>query len=263
MQITVTTWNVNGIRARIENITAWVDEKNPDILCLQEIKCQEKDFPKEYFLSKGYNVYLLGQKSFNGVAIISKFPSIETKKNISDNIEDEQSRLIECTFEINLTKIKVCCIYLPNGNPIDTDKFTYKIDWMIRLKNYLKKELSKEISYIVLGDFNVIPTRKDAKNYEQWVDDALFNKLSIKKYRELINIGLYDCHILKQLPLHTYTQWDYQKGAWQNNNGVRIDHILLSSYATKLLTDYSIDKNERSKEKPSDHVPVTATLTID
>ena len=263
MKIKVTTWNVNGIRARIENVLEWIDSNNPDVLCLQEIKCLEEDFPQELFTSKGYNVYLLGQKSFNGVAIISKFISLDTKKNIPDNTSDIQSRMIECTFKINSKNIKVCCIYLPNGNPVNTEKFTYKIEWMDRLKNYIEKELLKEIPYIALGDFNVIPTRDDVKNYEEWVDDALFNKLSIRKYRELINIGLYDCHVLKQIPLKQYTQWDYQRGAWQNNNGVRIDHILLSSYATKYLSDYQIDKNERSKDKPSDHVPVTATLTID
>jgi exodeoxyribonuclease III len=262
MEFMLTTWNVNGIRARIENVTEWLDSNNPDILCLQEIKCLEKNFPKDIFTSRGYNVYLVGQKSFNGVAIISKFLSIETKKNIICASNDTQSRSIECTFEINSFKFIVCCIYLPNGNPIDTDKFTYKIEWMDNLKNYIKKELAKEIPYAVLGDFNVIPTRNDVKNYEEWIDDAIFNKLSIKKYRELVNIGLYDCHKLKQIPLKQYTQWDYQRGAWQNNNGVRIDHILLSSYATRYLTDYRIDENERSKNKPSDHVPVTAILNI-
>jgi exodeoxyribonuclease-3 len=258
----IATWNINGVRARIENATAWVREAQPDVLCFQEIKSEDAAFPADAFGDLGYNVATHGQKGFNGVALVSKLPFDEVIRRLPGDDGDEQARFIEGVFSVKGGVVRVASLYLPNGNPIGTDKFAYKLAWMKRLEAYAKKHLALEEPFVLAGDYNVIPEPEDARNPEAWTNDALFQPESRKAFRRLVNLGLTDafraCH---PEPGH-YTFWDYQAAAWQRNNGIRIDHLLLSPQAADRLVSASIDKRTRAWEKPSDHVPVVIELDV-
>jgi len=196
MKLKISSWNVNGIRARVEEIPRWLKEYSPDILCLQETKCLNEDFPSNVFDELGYNLYLNGQKSFNGVAIFSKYELTDIDFHLYPGSDDEQARFIEAKLNIpgNPTMI-INCIYLPNGNPYPSEKFDYKLEWMQKLCNRAKDNMSSELPYIILGDFNIIPTEKDVYDHTNWLDDALFRIESKKKYRQLINLGLFDAFL--------------------------------------------------------------------
>ena len=259
MIIKISTWNVNGVRARIDVLTSWLKNNQPDILCLQETKCVNEEFPKDHFESMGYIVYLNGQKSFNGVAILSKYELTDLDFQIYHDKEEEQARFIEAILKIpNNLPFKINCIYLPNGNPYPSEKFNYKLDWMDRLVERAKMNISLELPYIILGDFNIIPTEEDVYDHTNWLDDALFRIESRKKYRQLKNLGLYDAFLLDTKSMVEYTHWDYQGGAWDKNEGIRIDHILLSPSACNIFKNMTSHTNTRASEKPSDHIPVTA-----
>jgi len=258
----IATWNVNSIKQRIENLTAWLSERAPDIVCLQETKCVDDAFPREPFEALGYNVAVHGQKTFNGVALLSKIPFDEVTARLPGDDADTHARFLEAVVSTAGRVMRIASIYLPNGNPPDTDKYAYKIDWMNRLIHYAGDRLALEEVLVLAGDFNVIPTELDARNPRAWVGDALFLPHTREKFRSLCNLGLTDAIRAGSDAPGLYTFWDYQAGAWPKNDGIRIDHLLVSPPAADRLTAAGIDKHVRGWEKPSDHVPVWADLDL-
>jgi exodeoxyribonuclease III len=257
----IATWNINGVRARIENLLAWLKESAPDIVCLQEIKTVDEDFPRGEIEALGYHVETHGQKGFNGVALLSKSSPLEVTRGLPGNDEDAQSRYIEGLFKLGGGVVRVGGLYLPNGNPLGTEKFPYKLAWMERLIAHAKARLDLEEPFILAGDYNVIPEPQDCFNPKAWEGDALFQPQSRQALRRLEALGLTDAVRAVTDAPKTYTYWDYQAGAWQKNNGIRIDHLLLSAEATDRLVSVSIEKHVRAWEKPSDHVPVAVELS--
>lgn len=258
----VATFNVNSVKQRIGHLCDWLKETSPDIVCLQEIKCVDEAFPRMEIEALGYNVETHGQKTFNGVALLSKHPFDEVIRGLPGDDEDQQARYIEGVISTKKGVVRVGGLYLPNGNPLGTEKFTYKLKWMDRLIAHAKTLLAYEEPFVLAGDYNVIPMPLDAKNPDAWVDDALFQPESRAKFRELLALGLTDALRATTDDGGLYTFWDYQAGAWQRNNGIRIDHLLLSPQAADKLTGVVIDKEMRAQEKPSDHVPVRAIFDI-
>ena len=255
----ISSWNVNSVRARIENIKDYLNKFSPNILLMQEIKTEEKNFPFNEFEDLGYHSYVFGQKSYNGVAIISK----KKLENVStDIIKDKlkQARTISADNEFKKRKILVINIYTPNGNPVDTEKYDYKKKWLNDLTKVLKKLGQKNENIILSGDFNIIPAAEDVYNAKSFEDDALFRLEIRKKYREILNMGYVDSYRHKYPDTEGYTFWDYMRGAWQKNNGMRIDHFLLSNSLINILKNVSINKTPRGKEKPSDHTPIEIEL---
>ena len=257
----IATWNVNSVKARLDNALAWLKEAKPDIACLQELKCEDKAFPAQAFEDLGYNILAHGQKAYNGVAILSRMPAEDVRRGLPGEPDDVQARYLEAVFATPQRTVRVASIYLPNGNPPDTEKFAYKLRWMERLHAHVRDLLKLEEPLVLAGDYNVIPTRLDARFPDAWVEDALFRPESRAKFRSLVNLGLTDAvrAIHGEAP-DLYTFWDYQAGAWQRNNGIRIDHLLLSPQAADLLKSARIDREVRTQEKPSDHVPAVIEL---
>jgi exodeoxyribonuclease-3 len=261
--VRIATWNVNSIKQRIDSAPTWLAERKPDIVCLQETKCVDDAFPREAFESLGYNIASHGQKSFNGVAILSKFPFDEVNKGLPGDATDDHARFIEAAVSTAQGVLRIASIYLPNGNPPESEKYSYKIGWMKRLSAYVRERLSFEEPLILAGDYNVIPTAADARNPQAWAGDALFLPRTRDEFRALIHLGLTDAVRATSDEAGLYTFWDYQAGAWQKNNGIRIDHVLLSPSAADRLIDVGIDRHVRTWEKPSDHVPVWIDLAIE
>jgi exodeoxyribonuclease-3 len=259
----IATWNVNSIRQRIEPVMAWLKETQPDIACLQEIKCTDDAFPRLEFESVGYNVVTHGQKTFNGVALLSKLPFDETKSGLAGDDEDAHARFLEGVVTLKNGVLRIACLYLPNGNPVDSDKYPYKLKWMSRLLEYSKERLKSEEPLILAGDFNVIPAAEDVHNPAAWVNDALFRPTTRESFQALLGLGLTDALRAVNDTPGQYTFWDYQAGAWQKNWGLRIDHLLMSPQASDRLIDVGIDSYVRAWEKPSDHVPVWADLDLE
>jgi exodeoxyribonuclease-3 len=259
----IATWNVNSIRQRMDSLVAWLAERQPDIVCLQEIKCVDDAFPREPLEALGYNVAVHGQKTFNGVALLSKFPFDEVAPGLIGDEADVQARFLEALISTKTGVVRVACLYLPNGNPAPGDKYDYKLRWMDRLIKFSHERLKLEEPFILAGDYNVIPSAEDAKRPEAWVNDALFLPQTREKFRSLINLGLTDAVRASSDAADLYTFWDYQAGSWQKNDGIRIDHLLLSPQAADRLTGAGIDKHVRSWDKPSDHVPVWIDLAIE
>ena len=257
----IATWNVNSVNARIETVEAWFREHAPDVACLQEIKCVDEKFPREVFEGLGYNVETHGQKTYNGVAIVSKHPLSEVRRGLPGGDGDEQSRYIEALVE-GPTPVRVGGLYLPNGNPIGTEKFAYKLAWMERLRRHAADLLAFEEPLVLCGDYNVIPGPEDAKNPQNWTRDALFQPESRMAWRAFKALGLYEAHELAGSPAQTYTFWDYQAGAWRRNDGIRIDHHFLSPQAADRFAGYEVHRDAREMEKPSDHVPVVVDLAL-
>lgn len=255
----VATWNVNSIRVRLNHVKEFITKKKPDVLLLQELKAQNHDIPKNELEDLGFNIIFKGQKSYNGVAILSKHPITDIKDNLYDNIQEEQARYIECWIDSSPNGIRVASIYLPNGNPINSDKFDYKIEWMDKLKTRAEKLLSYEETTILGGDYNVCPHDKDASNPEMMKNDALFQPLSRNKFREILNLGYFDAW--NTINKHSeWTYWDYGR-AFEQNKGLRIDHFLLSPKALDKLESIEIEKYFRALEKPSDHAPVIINIS--
>ena len=255
----IATFNVNGIKARIETVPAWLTASAPDVAVLQEIKSVDEGFPREVFEDLGYRVETHGQKGFNGVAILSKLPLEDVSRGLPGGAEDEQARWIEATV-IGARAVRVCGLYLPNGNPAPGPKYDYKLAWMERLRLRALALLATEEPFVMLGDFNVIPQAEDAAKPEAWVADALFLPETRAAFRRIMNLGLTDAFRAREPRPGQYSFWDYQAGAWERNNGIRIDHLLLSPQCADLLLDCQIDKGVRGQDKPSDHVPVWALL---
>lgn len=257
----IATFNINGVRARIETLTGWLSEAQPDVVVLQEIKTQDEGFPREPIADLGYNIETHGQKGFNGVAILSKLPLEDVTRGLPGDEADEQARYIEATV-VGRQAVRVAGLYLPNGNPQPGPKFDYKLAWMARLRAQALRLLDSEMPVLMLGDYNVIPEARDAARPEKWVDDALFQPESRAGLRRILFDGWTEAVRLRD-PDATrgpFTFWDYQAGAWQRDDGIRIDHALLSPQAADLLIDLGIDRDERAKDKPSDHVPVWVDL---
>lgn len=259
----IATWNVNSIKQRMENTAAWLSERQPDIVCLQEIKCVDEAFPREAFEALGYNVAVHGQKAFNGVAILSKYRFDEVTSGLPGDASDDHARFIEAVVSTERGSLRVASIYLPNGNPVGTEKYPYKIKWMDRLIHYANERLKLEEPLILAGDYNVIPSAIDARNPAAWQGDALFLPATREKFRALCNLGLTDAVRAGSDAGGLYTFWDYQAGAWPKNDGIRIDHVLLSPQAADRLTSAAIERHVRGWEKPSDHVPVVVDLALD
>ena len=251
----ISSWNVNSVRARIENVINYLKTDKPDILFLQEIKTENVNFPTEDFKKLGYDSYVFGQKSYNGVAFLSKVKINNCKTNFI-NDELKQSRIITGEIINNKKKIKLINIYVPNGNPINTEKYTYKKNWLTKFLKSIKKELTLEKNIIISGDFNIIPEEIDVYNHEKYIDDALF-KIEIRKfYRELLNYGFKDMFRFIHKVKQEYTFWDYMAGSWPKNYGMRIDHFLVTDSLIENVKDIVINKKPRSKIKPSDHTPI-------
>ncbi|GAA4112497.1 exodeoxyribonuclease III [Aminobacter aganoensis] len=258
----IVTWNINGVRARIDNLMHWLKESAPDIVCLQEIKTVDEGFPRFEIEALGYNVETHGQKGFNGVAILSKLPFDEVNRGLPGDDSDEQARFIEGVFSTDNGVLRVVSLYLPNGNPVGTEKFPYKLSWMARLERWAAERLALEEALVLAGDYNVIPEAIDARNIELWLGDALFQPETRQAFRRLENLGFTEAVRSVTDQRDVYTFWDYQAGAWQKNNGIRIDHLLLSPEAANRFTSASIEKHVRAWEKPSDHVPVAIDLAL-
>lgn len=258
----IATWNVNSIKVRVENTLAWLKERNPDVVCLQELKCVDEAFPREAFEAAGYNVATHGQKTYNGVAILSKRPLEDVTRGLPGDPSDEQARYIEGVISTETGAIRIASLYLPNGNPLGTEKFPYKLGWMARLNAHAKGRLALEEQFVLAGDYNIIPEPKDAKTPANWTGDALFQPESRAKFRELTALGFTDAFRACDASPGLYSFWDYQAGAWQRDEGIRIDHLMLSPQATDGLKTAGIDKHVRAWEKPSDHVPVWCEISV-
>ncbi|HEY0302561.1 MAG TPA: exodeoxyribonuclease III [Rhizomicrobium sp.] len=258
----IATWNVNSIRIRVDAATTWLKEADPDVVCLQELKCQDDQFPREAFEALGYNCAVHGQKTYNGVAILSKRRLEDVTLRLPGDDGDDHARYMEAVVPGDHGTLRIASIYLPNGNPIGSDKFTYKLAWLERLHKRANELLADEEPVALMGDFNVIPQAEDCYDPKAWMKDALFQPESRAALRKVEYDGYTDAFRACDAQPHQYTFWDYQAGAWQKDHGIRIDHILLSPQAADRLKRCAIDKHVRSREKPSDHVPVWAELDI-
>ena len=258
----IASFNINGIKARAAALPDWLDEAQPDVVVLQEIKSVDEAFPREMLEERGYNVETHGQKSFNGVAILSKLPLEDVTRGLPGDDADDQARWIEATVVGNDMALRVCGLYLPNGNPAPGPKYDYKLAWMARLQARAEALLAEETPFLMAGDYNIIPQAEDAAKPDSWREDALFRPESRAAWRRLVNLGLTDAFRARtQGPGH-YSFWDYQAGAWNRNNGIRIDHFLLSPTVADRLRECQIDRDVRGRDKPSDHVPIWVELDI-
>lgn len=253
----IATFNVNSINVRLPRILDWFDRARPDVAVLQEIKCVDEKFPALEFEDRGYNVEVHGQKTYNGVALLSKFPFDDVTRGLPGDKDDDQARYIEgLVCPDDAEPVRVCGLYLPNGNPAPGPKYDYKLKWMKRLKARAEALLADEEAFLLAGDFNVIPQAEDVYDPEGWADDALFRLESRAAFREILYLGFTDAIRQGNPNAVLYTFWDYQRGAWEKDHGLRIDHILLSPRAADRFKSAGVDRAERGREKPSDHVPV-------
>ena len=262
----IATFNINGVKARIGALTDWIDDTAPDVAILQEIKSVDDGFPHEVFEDKGYHVETHGQKGFNGVAILSKLPLEDVTRGLPgaegagrDGIDDAEARYIEATV-LGQTPVRVCGLYLPNGNPAPGPKYDYKFRWMERLCARAQELLSIEEPALMTGDYNIIPQREDAARPDAWREDALFRMESRDAFRRIQNLGFTEAFRMREAGAGHYSFWDYQAGAWDKNDGIRIDHFLLTPQCADLLNNCWIESEVRGREKPSDHVPVWVDL---
>ncbi|MFP3382696.1 exodeoxyribonuclease III [Tritonibacter sp. SIMBA_163] len=266
----IASFNINGIKARVNALSDWLDEAQPDVAVLQEIKSVDDAFPREMFEERGYNLETHGQKSFNGVAILSKLPLEDVRRGLPGDDSDEQARWIEATV-VGKQAIRICGLYLPNGNPVELEedgtpvaggKYAYKLAWMERLKARAEELMAEEMPALMAGDYNIIPQAEDAKRPEAWQEDALHRPESRAAFQRIVNLGFTEAFRARTRGPGHYTFWDYQAGAWNRDDGIRIDHFLLTPQAADLLKDCQIDKDIRGREKPSDHVPIWVELDI-
>ena len=262
----ISSWNVNSVKARLDPILVWLKEAQPDVCALQEIKCVDEAFPRDAFESMGYNIAVHGQKSYNGVALLTKYPLSDVRTGLPGHDDDPQARYIEALVEAP-RPVRVTSIYLPNGNPVGSEKYSYKLNWMDRLLGHAQSLLALEEPTLLSGDFNTIPQAVDCYKESVWLDDALYQRAVRDRLQALKNKGFSDAFDIHPPTDNRYTYWDYQAGAWQKNEGIRIDQHLLSPQATDRLTDFIIQKGERGRSfdeaKPSDHVPVSVILRQD
>ena len=252
----IASWNVNSIKARLANVLAWIETARPDVLCLQETKCPAEEFPLLELAALGYQVTAVGQRAYNGVALVTREAPREVVTALPGGTSDDQARYVEAS----IGGVRVASIYLPNGNPTESEKFPYKLAWMDRLVGHASALLKREIPVVLAGDYNVCPTDADVYDPVGWCLDALCRPESRARYRQLVNLGLTDAFRIFHPEPHLYTFWDYQQGRWFRDEGLRIDHLLLSPHAADRLADCAIDKEPRGREKASDHTPIWCEL---
>ena len=257
----IATWNVNSVNARLETVLQWLREAQPDVVGLQEIKCIDEKFPAEAFERLGYNVLAHGQKSYNGVALLSKYPVEDVRRGLPDGEADDHARYIEGVIGAP-RPLRFGCLYLPNGNPIGTEKFAFKLRWMARLFHHAADLLAHEEPLALAGDFNVIPEPEDADRPESWVTDALFQPESRAAWRAIRHLGFTDAQAAVGAEPHGYTFWDYFRNAYERDHGIRIDHVMLSPQAADRLVSCAVHRHVRGWEKPSDHAPVVVELDL-
>ncbi len=255
----IAIFNINGINARMKALNDWLRQAQPDVALLQEIKSTDEAFPGEHFRDLGYNVAVHGQKGFNGVAILSKLQIEDVRRGLPGDGHDEQARWIEATV-VNRKAIRICCLYLPNGNPTPGPKYQYKLTWMERLRLRAQALLDSEEPALMAGDYNVIPQAEDAARPEFWETDALYLQETRDAFRKIVNLGFTEAFRAREPAHGHYTFWDYQGGARRRNHGIRIDHFLLTPQAADMMVGCHIDEHVRDLEKPSDHVPVVVEL---
>ena len=255
----IATWNVNSINVRLPHVTAYLREVSPDVLLLQELKSLEERFPQPEIEDVGYHVAVVGQKTFNGVGILAKHPIEVERRTLPGDSADAHARYIEAT----IGPVRVASMYLPNGNPIDTEKFSYKLAWMDRLIAHVGTLLTYEEALVLGGDYNVCPTDDDVYDPEGFANDALCHPETRARFQTLCYLGLTDAIRALHPQSGIYTFWDYQAGCWNKDQGLRLDHLLLSPQAADRLVDAGVDKGPRGKEKPSDHTPAWCNLADD
>ncbi len=255
----VATWNVNSVKARLEHLCNWVKETSPDVVLLQEIKCEDHKFPAMEVEDLGYNILVHGQKAYNGVAILSKRPIEDPLIGLPGDDSDEQARYLEAS----ISGVRIASIYLPNGNPVDTDKYPYKLAWMARLRDRARELLDLEETFVLAGDYNICPGDEDTYDPVGFAGDALCLPESRALFREILYMGVTEAYRAIHPKEIAYTYWDFQRGAWQKDDGLRIDHLLLSPPAADRLGNVGIDRTMRGKQRPSDHVPIWCELSED
>jgi exodeoxyribonuclease III len=256
--VKIASWNVNSVKARLPHLLAFLEDAQPDVLCLQETKCLTADFPLLEVKALGYHVEAIGQRAYNGVALLSKLPPGEIVCGLPGDAKDEQPRYIEASFG----EVRVASVYLPNGNPVDTDKFAYKLAWMEQLTNRARDLLQREIPFVLAGDYNICPADEDVYDPVAFRDDALCRLEARSRFRALVYLGLTDAYRVFHREPHRYTFWDYQAGRWNRDEGLRIDHLLLSPHAADRVAACDIDKKPRAKERASDHTPIWCELAV-
>ncbi len=256
MTLRIATWNVNSIKVRLGHLLDWLSETKPDVVLLQEIKTEDGKFPAREIEDAGYNVEVHGQKTYNGVAMLSKRPLEDVVRGLPGDDSDEQARYLEAT----VSGVRIASLYLPNGNPVDTDKFTYKLSWMERLRDRARDLLRGEETFVLGGDYNILPADEDVYDPEAFAGDAQCRPESRGLYREILYLGLTEAWRALNPGTVAYSYWDFQRGAWQRNHGLRIDHLLLSPLAADRLVNAGIDRDMRGRERPSDHVPAWCEL---
>ena len=258
----IASWNVNSVKVRMPHLLDWLKNAQPDVLCLQEIKCLADDFPRLEAQALGYRVECIGQRAYNGVALVSKQPARDVVSGLP-GFEDDQARYIEASFTGAAgEEVRVGSLYLPNGNPIGTDKFAYKLAWMERLHGHAEQLLSREIPFVLAGDYNICPADEDVFDPVAMRDDALVQPESRARFRALLYLGLTDAYRVFHRESHKYTFWDYQAGRWNRDEGLRIDHLLLSPQAADRIAACDIDKSPRGKDRASDHTPIWCELAV-
>jgi exodeoxyribonuclease-3 len=260
--VKIASWNVNSVKVRLPHLLDFLKTAQPDVLCLQEIKCPADDFPRLEIQALGYRVEALGQRAYNGVALVSREPARNIVHGVP-GLDDEQARYIEASFGgADGSEVRVASAYVPNGNPTDTDKFAYKLAWMERLVGHAQDLTHREMPFVIAGDYNVCPADEDVYDPVAWRDDALCRIETRSRFRALLNLGLTDAYRVFHRESHRYTFWDYQAGRWNRDEGLRIDHLLLSPYAADRVVACEIDKGPRGKERASDHTPIWCELAV-
>ena len=251
------TWNVNSLKVRLPQVMDWLVNNEPDILCLQETKLQDENFPVDEILAAGYRSAYIGQKTYNGVALLSKRTGDEIITALPGFV-DEQKRVIAATYE----NIRIVCVYVPNGEKVASEKFQYKLAWLAALEHWLREELLNYPKLVLLGDFNIAPEDRDVHDPETWGGQVLCSQPERDAFQRLLDLGLVDSFRLFDQPEKTYTWWDYRMMAFRRNRGLRIDHILLSNGLAHVCSACTVDKAARKNERPSDHAPVVTEIAV-
>jgi len=261
--VKIASWNVNSVKVRLPHLLAFLEDAKPDILCLQETKCLADEFPRLEIAALGYRVETLGQRAYNGVALVSREPARDIVSGLP-GFDDGQARYVEASFGTagDGGEVRIASAYVPNGNPTGTDKFTYKLAWMERLIPHVQDLLRREIPFVLAGDYNVCPTDEDVYDPVAWRDDALCRIETRSRFRALLHLGLTDAYRAFHREPNRYTFWDYQAGRWNRDEGLRIDHLLLSPHAVDRVAACEIDKSPRGKERASDHTPIWCELAV-
>ena len=251
------TWNVNSLRVRLPQVLDWLQEHQPDVLCLQETKLADANFPEHAIRAAGYHAFYSGQKTYNGVAILTKAPANGALAAIPD-FSDPQKRVLAA----NIHQVRVVCLYVPNGQSVDSDKYRYKLEWLAAATAWLKREVVTNPKLAVAGDFNIAPEERDVHDPKAWEGQVLFSAPERQAFQDLLAVGLKDSFRLFEQPAHAYTWWDYRMNAFKRKMGLRIDHILVSDSLARVCRTCAIDAEPRKAERPSDHAPVIAELAI-